>query len=1181
MDAKKTKNLTINRYGFIVDPASPPMASLKFILVHFTRGRDTWKSYRVNPSELCFRYYNYLFVLSSLAYEQYYGMNQKANNLGLCKSAFPLHVNKTLNVTNPEHKYDRMANYYCDVERQESSDGRPKKYLKIPTELRQGFRSIFNIIRTTAGAKDARIELAQSIDSETVYFWQLEDFEPEILKDISAGQIKLPKKKIPRSSVKQVDITHLRNRICGDPLWQKWHKDKITDGNSITKSSTFKRLRGYLKEDALSGFKKQLHSDNLNEYISLKLRKRLNPMPMQISRIPDLGHTWNPIGLGELLFPGENYFLSSISGAGKTTFLRFFQNEILKEGNIPIFGTGKNSALKFIQIMSLKKNDFLPFYLRAKDIEGWDSFEKADIARYLSKHVRRTKSDYALRCCIDKAFEQGRIIFLIDAMDNLEIPGQNCSELVDQILVMTGDNPVIMTGRPSAIQYIEQNTNITLLRLEKIDSKACEKFLRPYYHKVLKLCKEDKNLLATPMFAYMAKKLVQEGNDQYIQSRWDLYLRYIKYVFSTHPPNRKTINHTQWRLDVQKAISIIAYHSIDRKKPKWENISSDILDELSESIPISIDLVSSSGIAEILQINEDPNLVFSHRSFQEYFAARWADTCPERTQHVLGGYWDPKWREIIKFLVGKNGQSVVEAIYPKACNDDVLHSRLFLAAECMAQMNVNSDIKARIVDDLSRLADSHFFRYEALIHLIRLGDALAHEAAWSIVCKTYEVAGAGINRINLTDLKPLYNKERLRWVLDRWLKQNLFSHLYIKLLASWYNKISPSIISKIIEKGVYDSLSHSYLFFYDLIAQLSQKQMYQLIQVLFSNKRDLYEDGRFMLASFVCQGVKLTASQISHLIETLDDPVGLPHLATILDHLSDELLEEHISKIINKWWNHKLCNTKSRYLLISGMPRVCGRLPASEIDDIIKALRHSDEDVGWHAANALTYCVGRLTNKQVQTILSYINREGMYSDNVHVVLQILPNIDKELANKILDNVSSQDQRIRISAMKSAYLLKKYINIKHIRQFEQNFKNATNRMLDLKSLATRDKHLCERHAAMFAITSVIDRISDDTIQYILDTLDSYDFSATLPREIFTNLSERMDRSQAAVFIKRLNRETNIYCVESLCLLLKPEKITKEGIQQLCQIFKYKDIGDSCFHVLKLLRRLHAFNGMKGI
>jgi len=205
----------------------------------------------------------------------------------------------------------------------------------------------------------------------------------------------------------------------------------------------------------------------------------------------------------------------------------------------------------------------------------------------------------------------------------------------------------------------------------------------------------------------------------------------------------------------------------------------------------------------------------------------------------------------------------------------------------------------------------------------------------------------------------------------------------------------------------------------------------------------------------------------------------------------------------------------------------------------------------------------------------------MDSDNVHVVLQILPNIDKELANKILDNVSSQDQRIRISAMKSAYLLKKYINLKHIRQFEQNFKNATNRMLDFKSLATRDKHLCERHAAMFAITSVIDRISDDTIQYIVDTMDSNDFSKPLPKKMFIKLSKRINPNQTTVFIERLNRETNIYCVESLCLLLKPEKITKEGIQQLCQILKYKDIGDSGFHVLELLKRLHAFDGMKGV
>ena len=121
------------------------------------------------------------------------------------------------------------------------------------------------------------------------------------------------------------------------------------------------------------------------------------------------------------------------------------------------------------------------------------------------------------------------------------------------------------------------------------------------------------------------------------------------------------------------------------------------------------------------------SLFFTHQSFQEFLAAQYVseNEDSERLEAVINEMWSPKWREVIKFLAGIRGQEIVEKIYPQDNDneDNIIHSRLFLAAECLAEVReVRGELKEEINQKLKELIRIEPFRFDAIIASGFLGD---------------------------------------------------------------------------------------------------------------------------------------------------------------------------------------------------------------------------------------------------------------------------------------------------------------------------------------------------------------------------------------------------------------------------------------------------------------------------
>ena len=547
-------------------------------------------------------------------------------------------------------------------------------------------------------------------------------------------------------------------------------------------------LRRRLRKKAEEALKNALRANSTDVYVELKLSMGRFPTREEAEAADDafgqkpleMGRIWGPFSTSLLMPPRENYFLSSVSGAGKTTFLRHLQFEMLKSSNV------------------------LPVYIQARDLVRKRRVTWPFVRRLILESPDFERTPRAARRVLADARRNGSLILLVDCLDNLGKIGMNCSRLVDDILGLSVGSPVVMAGRPSAARWIEDRRDAVLLRLEQFDDPACRAFFGESYDPAREICQHSWELMGTPMLAYMVRMLIEAGKDKAIACRWDLYSQFVQHILNKHPANRQRDHHDKWTKDVLDGLAMVSYCAIDRKQFSLAVISSRVLRGIAADLKqdLDLDLLRSAGLAEVVDVSPDPfgpSLAFTHQSFQEYLAAEWASRTEERTSHLLDEYWAPKWREVIKFLAGtEEGEKIVKQIYPGPESDNAIHSRLFLAAELALHVPRGSALRVQILRDLmmgplgpllgrwrlsddglsvtfparSPALDSYASKVwqpcfpEALRCLVSL--ALAHSPAlcWQVVLQMGRWEALLVESIDPGLVVGLYSKEHLGWLLN-------------------------------------------------------------------------------------------------------------------------------------------------------------------------------------------------------------------------------------------------------------------------------------------------------------------------------------------------------------------------------------------------------------------------------
>ena len=443
----------------------------------------------------------------------------------------------------------------------------------------------------------------------------------------------------------------------------------------------------------------------------------------------DHNRIWEAFDSESLVESKDIYILSSDCGAGKTTLLRHLQLEILQTTN------------------------FIPIFLDARDIEDWKFKKIGQFAEKLAEDIEISLDKNKIIPFLEEAFDGGNIFLLVDGLDQIKGGAGEYEPLARRIIEVIRAN-VIIASRPSAVVALESEDDVSFLRLQPFSRDMQKDYFGEHYERARKLSANAPDLVAIPMLAYMVRTLIEKGKDKGVKNRAGLYGEFIKYVLTDYRHGGRQLP-PGLRNEIRMNLRKISYYALNEKDRHIQRIPleyySEKYDEGKVTIKLEeIDKLAQSGLVNLIVESAGDLLYFTHTSFQEYLAAEWASRSEERIQSILKEVWNPKWREVIKFLAGLPGflgEDFIKKIYSPGYDDNCIYSRLFLAAECCGETEHVCGLEEAVFEQLRRLVSESPFEEDATRSLSRLNSPEAIDFLVNMAVGTIEhIPGATISK---------------------------------------------------------------------------------------------------------------------------------------------------------------------------------------------------------------------------------------------------------------------------------------------------------------------------------------------------------------------------------------------------------------------------------------------------
>jgi HEAT repeat protein len=459
---------------------------------------------------------------------------------------------------------------------------------------------------------------------------------------------------------------------------------------TLTENDLVEEFRKKLKRQAIDHLKEKLHGNALTDYRELNLQ--IGILNHQITVIPEHhNRIWEDFDSKELEQPQNIFILSSETGSGKTTFLRNLQLKIIDKTNL------------------------IPLFIEASSLDS-ANFPKRDTEAFLGFFLEIVEKDESKRRILETLLD--RIIFLIDGLDQIAGSGSAYRILVDNLFSVI-KRKIIISSRPFAVIDLEKDSKIKFLKLRPFSEGDLETYFSDKHDYAKKICKTCPEMLHIPMLAYMVRTFIKDGNHKLIKHRTEIFKVFVNYIF-------KEYHHQNLRLseekifNIRKAYGEISFKSIDHVNPYIQKIPLEFAIDCKET-DVEIDELFKCGITHTIANMShgiEKFLYFSHQSFQEYLAAEYISKSNDRVQQVLSEKWNPKWKEVIKFLTGLKGQLIIENILSE--KDNMIHSKLFLSSELAQETEIDYELKKKISIELESLFEHPIYCKEAEICMSRV-----------------------------------------------------------------------------------------------------------------------------------------------------------------------------------------------------------------------------------------------------------------------------------------------------------------------------------------------------------------------------------------------------------------------------------------------------------------------------
>ena len=424
----------------------------------------------------------------------------------------------------------------------------------------------------------------------------------------------------------------------------------------------------------------------------------------------------------------KRVIISGTGGGGKTIFTKylwisFFENP---KGQIPIF-----------------------FELRRLNEVSVD-----DLLTLIYYTIVQSRSSVP-RETFDKGIASGLFIFILDGFD--EVAKDKKASVEKQILELAKNNPecpIIVSGRPDetfdawqafsnfTVQPLTKQQVVSLVGKLKFDKATKRKFITRIN---ADLYERHTSFLSTPLLA----TLMLLTFNQYADIPEKIHLFYeqaFDTLFARHDAMKESFKrdmHSKLSIDVfKKYFSYFCLVSYFDSKIEFTNaeIKRYINRGLKiENVKLNTDQFLKDLQESICVIQRDGlNLVFTHRTFQEFFAA-----------YCLARLSKKHFRPIVEKIANRYSDNVVQMLYDM--NDDLLETEYLLPT----LRNLLSEFEGASGDFLYRYAGSgsisiRYFRDDELPRVSHEDDAVLRSLLRQLFAKEHK---------SISDRYPRYRRK--------------------------------------------------------------------------------------------------------------------------------------------------------------------------------------------------------------------------------------------------------------------------------------------------------------------------------------------------------------------------------------------------------------------------------------
>jgi HEAT repeat protein len=711
------------------------------------------------------------------------------------------------------------------------------------------------------------------------------------------------------------------------------------------------------------------------------------------------GREWATIDVKtQLLPPSGRYILSSDVGTGKTTFLRWLAAELVK--------TTQTAPI------------FMPLHV-LEDIpaNSWADLEDELVRTYKDQFV-----DADVRDFLETHYSEGRVVFLFDALDQIK-KSPNYSDLADRAFRISDGKPCIISSRPTAVLVYEEQPEITFLRLSPFSISDQRSYFGSDYAEAQRISSFAPDLVRIPILAFVVRTLIGKKRAERIRTRTDAYEEFFRYIRAEHEPHRTLYveRGDSWR-DIEESLKELSYEALAADQPRIQRIEDSFYyDNIPREQRAKLEDLPKFGLVNLILDRTEAKLIyFTHHSFQEFLAAKYvAEPKHEYERNrVLAERWNPKWEEVIKFLVGLKGEEIIKKIYAR---DNSIHAPLFLAAKCFSEtILVSPHLRDELCRRLTELCHQTPFCEDALEALVKgcsaaevvplLDDANAEvkAAATNVLCSVCE------------QLAPEHLNALVAKLEDANSHRSGVREAAIKVIQTVHEPLAPEILIALAASytgGATEALNAA-------VKQLTPAHACTLIERL----RDLDGKGRPEIARILIALPKhLVSDHLTALVDMLDDPIqkGVRNAAIeILGKRLDDLPPDQVSALIAKLHDADVEVRSAAVEVLRMLQRSnSSRLELSENDFValINELDNPDQEVRRAAITALdkTCCQQRneLSRGKLAVLIAKLGHPDVDVRQLikHFLGDVATDMERPHMTALVTKLNDPDERVREAA----------------------------------------------------------------------------------------------------------------------------------------------------------------------